>query len=103
MRMLSWLILCALTLVPALVVGQQTQKSLANRVLKAALLPAGAPSLIIDGDLGDPAWKAAAHADTFIDVDASRVYADQTEAFLLYDKEYIYVGFHCRDSRPDEI
>jgi len=49
------------------------------------------------------AWKFAAVADTFVDADTGRVYADQTEAFLLYDKQYIYVAFHCRDSRPEGI
>ncbi len=85
------------------VVAQTAPASFANRVLKAAPLPADASAPIVDGDLGDPAWKVAAHADTFVDADTSRVYEDQTEAFLLYDKQYIYIGFHCRDRQPDGI
>ncbi len=102
-RALSRLIFCGCILAAAPLAAQQVTASFANRVLKAAQLPAGVPSPIIDGDGGDPAWKVAAHAETFIDVDARRVGADQTEAFLLYDKQYIYVYFHCRDSRPDGI
>jgi hypothetical protein len=83
--------------------SQTTPASLAGRVLKAARLPQGAAAPTIDGDLSDPVWKQAARADTFVDVDTGKAYADQTEAYLLYDGLFIYVGFHCHDSKPGEI
>jgi hypothetical protein len=81
----------------------QPPASFANRVLKAARLPQDAAAPKIDGDLSDAAWKSASKADNFIDVDSGRSYVDQTEAYLLYDKTYIYIGINCRDSKPDQI
>src|SRR4051794_26136942 len=62
---------------PAAADGRETAPiSRANRVLKAAALPAGSPAPVIDGDLGDAAWKMAARADTFVDPNTSGVFAD---------------------------
>lgn len=57
----------------------------------------------IDGDLSDPAWKEAPTATIFVDRQNGNVVADQTIAYLLYDERHIYLGFHCKDSRPEQI
>jgi hypothetical protein len=75
----------------------------AKRPLPAVKLPADATPPNVDGALDDPAWKAAAKAVIFYDPQSSRPIADQTEAYVLYDKNYIYVAFHCHDSQPNRI
>lgn len=57
----------------------------------------------IDGDLSDLVWKTAPKAETFTDIQNGGVVADQTTAYLVYDDKYLYVGFYCKDSKPDQI
>jgi len=57
----------------------------------------------IDGDLSDPAWKTAPKANIFVDQQNGNPVADQTTAYVLYDAQYIYVAFTCKDSQPDQI
>lgn len=74
-----------------------------NRILNAVVVPAGMPPPVIDGDLSDAAWKSAATAVTFYDGRSGKPVADQTVAYLISDKKYLYVGFACADSQPDAI
>src|SRR2546430_1131755 len=67
----------------------------------AAIKAASPPT--IDGDLSDAAWKTAAKAETFTDRQNGTVVADQTVAWLTYDKAYLYVAFLCKESQPDQI
>ena len=71
-------------------------------VTVAALAPNTAP--LIDGKLSDTCWKTATHAVGFFRFagSASPV-TEQTEAWLCADNKYLYVAFHCRDSRPGLI
>lgn len=57
----------------------------------------------IDGDLSDEAWKSASKAEGFIDRQTSALPPDPTIGYIAYDAKYIYVAFHCKDSRPDLI
>ncbi len=58
-----------------------------------------AGAIHIDGDLGDPGWKTAGRASNFVE----RSPGDntepevQTEAFITYDDNHLYVGFVCHD------
>ncbi len=74
-----------------------------NRSVDAVARQDATPAPKIDGLLDDPAWKTAARLDKFIDPQTSKPTGDQTEVYLLYDKEYIYVGYHCYDSQPSGI
>ncbi len=58
---------------------------------------------IIDGDLSDAIWSTASKAEGFVDRQNGNLVSDQTRAYLLYDENYIYVGFECLDSRPETI
>jgi hypothetical protein len=53
--------------------------------------------LTIDGRLDEPAW-AAAPAVPLVLVDSGEAPRQATTARLLWDDEYLYVGFHCLDS-----
>lgn len=77
--------------------------SYVNRPLAAVRLTETDTPPVIDGDLNDAVWKRASKAHTFLDTQNSRPVADQTEAYLLYDKTSIYVGFYCHESQPDQI
>ena len=57
----------------------------------------------IDGDLSDPAWLTAPKAEGFIDRVGGNQATDRTTAYILYDQKYIYIAFHCEDSKPESI
>jgi hypothetical protein len=106
-RSFSLLVLFCLAGLPASSGGparaQEGHDPRACRPLPAVRLPAGATPPDIDGDVSDPAWKQGARAVTFYDPQSGKPVPDQTEAFLLYDKKYVYVAFYCHDSQPDAI
>ncbi len=100
-------LLAALSLSAALFLPARAQQPpvsvYSSRPLRAACLAAEAHPPDIDGDLSDPIWQQAARAATFVDRQTSKPAADQTIAYLLYDKRYIYVAFACKDSHPESI
>lgn len=59
----------------------------------------------IDGDLSDPAWSRAATTEAFYQVEPNQGAepTERTRAYLMYDRETLYVGFHLYDSEPDKI
>jgi hypothetical protein len=58
---------------------------------------------VVDGDISDACWQHAAIAQIFLDQAQGTIAPDQTEALILYDARYIYIAFHCKDSRPERI
>ncbi|MBI4662103.1 MAG: carbohydrate binding family 9 domain-containing protein [Verrucomicrobia bacterium] len=58
---------------------------------------------VLDGQLSDDAWKTAPRAAGFTDIYLGTPPADQTEAWLCYDTNFIYVAFRAFDSQPDKI
>ena len=57
----------------------------------------------IDGDLNDPGWQGAAKASHFFEHNPGNQTkpAVDTEVFITYDDEYLYVGFLCHDKPGD--
>ncbi|HZO87932.1 MAG TPA: carbohydrate binding family 9 domain-containing protein [Chthonomonadaceae bacterium] len=102
-RFLEGLSLAGLLALALPTLAQPTQDVSAHRPLPAVRMPAEAKPPTIDGDLSDPVWQRAAKAGTFYDPQTDKPAPDQTEAYLLYDKDYIYAAFRCHDSRPNEI
>ena len=102
-------IILFLCLLSGLIIGYapnseaQGKPPFSNRELKAMAIPAGVEPPKLDGDLSDPAWKFASKADNFINPENNNPALDQTEAYLLYDKNAIYVAFYCHDSKPEQI
>ena len=66
-------------------------------------LPGRGP-IKIDGDLGDAGWRGAAQAANFAEHNPGNQTkpAVDTEAFITYDDNYLYVGFLCHD-KPEEV
>lgn len=57
----------------------------------------------IDGDISDACWKGIAGAAGFTDSVLGTPVDDQTEVWIGYDRDCIYVAFHCRDAQPASI
>ncbi len=99
---LGSLVLAILVSLPCLS-QQSTPTQNFSRVLTAVKRPADIPAPVIDGDLSDSVWQRAAKASTFYDPNTDKPTADQSEAYLLYDADYLYVAFYCHDSQPEAI
>ncbi len=61
--------------------------------------------IIIDGLLNELIWENAPEANTFIQFNPNRVDPEKikTSVKILYDDNYVYFGFLCNDTEPDEI
>ena len=59
----------------------------------------------VDGALDDPAWSQATPFTDFIQSYPQEGAAptERTEARVLYDDKYVYVGVHAFDSHPETI
>lgn len=97
---LAWLFCLG---VSAPLLAQPAAPDYANRPLQAVKVPENTPLPEIDGVLNDAIWTHAAKAEIFCDPQTSRPIADQTVAYVLYNKDCIYIAFHCQDSQPERI
>jgi len=73
-------------------------------VIKPTLSTKQATGLIkIDGDLSDPGWKNVGHVTDFVERNPGENIkpAVKTDAYLTYDKDYLYVAFVCYDDPND--
>ncbi|UCE07828.1 MAG: carbohydrate binding family 9 domain-containing protein, partial [bacterium] len=59
----------------------------------------------IDGSFHDSEWLHGGKATDFIQLDPveGEPATERTEAYFLYDDDYLYVGIKCFDSEPDKI
>ncbi len=58
---------------------------------------------IIDGKLDDACWQRLPDASEFVYSETGTPAAEETEAWICYDSNNIYVAFRCYDSKPDKI
>jgi len=75
-----------------------------NRVLSFDI-PRLAEKIKVDGRLDEPAWASARKLTNFCEVDPGDNTAPpvNTETFIAYDANYVYVGFHCYDNNTGAI
>ncbi|HET6349571.1 MAG TPA: DUF5916 domain-containing protein [Candidatus Krumholzibacteria bacterium] len=68
-------------------------------------IPRLAEKIKVDGRLDEAAWKSAKKLTNFCEVDPgdNTRPAVKTEAFVAYDADYLYVGFHCYDDNLNAI
>lgn len=59
----------------------------------------------VDGRMDEPAWQRAEAVAEFYQRERNEGLpaTERTEVRVLYDDTYLYVGFHCLDSRPDLV
>jgi len=103
------LIRCVMTLLayffvlaPGALLAHPEGTGQSTRTARAAL---SAGKIVIDGDLGDLAWKKApVHEDLLERKPAlNQRPAERTIVRVLYDADALYVGVYCYDSAPDKI
>ena len=60
---------------------------------------------VIDGKLDDLVWESATIIDNLRQVEPveNSEPSEKTVVRILYDRDFLYVGFTCYDSSPDEI
>jgi len=58
---------------------------------------------VVDGDLEDVAWGLAPRVTGFVRMDVDRPPAEQTEAWICYDRSRLYAAFRCHDRLPGRI
>ncbi|HKW14788.1 MAG TPA: DUF5916 domain-containing protein [Candidatus Krumholzibacteria bacterium] len=75
-----------------------------NRVLSFDI-PKLSEKIKVDGKLDEPAWATAKKLTNFCEVDPGDNCAPavNTEAFVAYDDDYLYIAFHCYDDNPGAI
>jgi len=80
------------------------EEGLGDYVVKAYRLEDVLPPKI-DGKLDDPCWKLAKPVSGFIqkEPDPGKPATDDTEAYVLYDRYNLYLGFRCYDKEPDKV
>jgi len=61
--------------------------------------------VVVDGYLNESAWKRAPEAGEFIlfKSERNKFGAANTSTKILYDSEFLYIGFLCQDPEPDKI
>lgn len=74
-----------------------------EKVKSVSAVKTGTPE--IDGVFKDGEWLHGGKASGFVQVEPAEGEAstEKTEAFFLYDNDFIYVGIRCYDSEPEKI
>ncbi len=61
---------------------------------------------VVDGKLEESIWQQASQVTNFVltySSGASLLAEEQTKAYVLYDDEYLYLGFHCTEAHMDQL
>ena len=61
--------------------------------------------IVIDGNLNEDVWQTASRIDRFIqrEPEEGESVSESTIVRILYDADYLYLGFECRDRQPGDI
>lgn len=83
----------------SLIAGQGTAQSPPYQAVRIA------ENLPLTGKLDDPAWQQAETVSDFMQTDpiSGADATEKTEARILYNNEYLYVGIRCYDREPQKI
>ena len=66
-------------------------------------VPRASVQPIIDGDLFEKAWAKSVPLSPFYKVDANTLPNEQTQGFLLWDEQYLYIGARIYDSQMKQV
>ena len=66
-------------------------------------IPRALAQPIIDGDLFEKAWAKSVSLSPFYKVDAITLANEQTQGFLLWDDQYLYIGARIYDSQMNGV
>lgn len=67
-----------------------------NEIAHYTAMRAAGP-IAIDGKLDEPSWKAAKSSPRFVDIITGRPAFRDTRATVLWDDQYLYVGYHVEE------
>jgi hypothetical protein len=72
---------------------------------EAQRIPATLRAPVVDGSLEDPVWRQATSIGDLVQVlpVEGAPASEQTEIYVVYDSEAVYVGVRCLDREPDLI
>ncbi len=61
--------------------------------------------IVFDGKLNDPCWQLALPMTDFVQTDPvpGAASTEKTDVRIVYNNDYLCVGFHCYDSMPSKI
>jgi hypothetical protein len=78
---------------------------LGEHVIQAHRIADDATSPTIDGRLDDAAWQAASSAQGARQLAPQRgePATEDTQFYIVYDRNNLYVGFRCYDSEPEKV
>jgi hypothetical protein len=97
----------ALTLIAVALGGLATPVLAQGVVAQMAAIPIveGDPPIVLDGDLGDPAWLQATPIDSFLQREPleGAPATLRTEARVVFNANAIYIAVRAFDSEPDRI
>jgi len=97
-----YLVLLFLAIVPSAIFAQGNSS---QTVREKIIIPKTNLSPKIDGRLDEKMWEDAKVIDEFYQYTPQNGAkpTEKTVAYLIYDKDNLYVGFRCYDSEPDKI
>ncbi len=74
--------------------------SLGRAATSAVTIPFVAKGPVLHGDLSDPVWSKGALLSGFVGLKEGQSLTQQTQARVLYDAHYLYLGVRCDESDP---
>ncbi len=89
-----------------IIMQSKTVNASSNENLENPLhIPQVKSGIHIDAKLDEPQWEDALLVNANIEVQPGENISApvQTQALLMYDKDYVYVGFICQDPSPQDI
>jgi len=65
---------------------------------KCIVIPHAIQAPVLKGDLSDPAWRSGVIVNDFVSISAKSPVTQQTQARLLWDSKYLYIGVLCSET-----
>lgn len=72
-------------------------------VAAEAIIPFVSKPPDLRGDLSDPAWRSGALLTSFTSISETTKPIARTEARLLYDSKFLYIGVRCEEPNPENL
>ena len=76
-----------------------------NKNLSLKLIKIDSTNIVIDGGLNEPEWKKAAKLENFTEIDPGDNTKPEvnTEAYMFYDEDNLYIGFICHEKNMKKL
>ncbi|MFH1006888.1 MAG: sugar-binding protein [Candidatus Latescibacterota bacterium] len=101
MKFLPFILPLLITLCFGQVQGGPNARPMPERPILPCLWTETPP--IIDGKLGDGAWREAPSMGPFIALDGRALATEPTTGYVCYDAEMLYIAADCQESKKDTV